>query len=413
MKRIIYILTFVVAIVSCQKELSLEPAISFFSASPKIYEETAVFRLAFANITDSTERIIPVKLSGTAQLGTDFTISSDRFVFGGDNPLDSIVVTTLKLGTERTLSLSVDVPEGYAPGKYLTSEYTLQGKIASFSLAHNYQMMTDSLDIIFHALDNAGQSKNLNSEAEVSLTVNKEKSTAEEGIDFEFADSSRYVIKKGQSQGSLRLRSLNPCPKDGKDKIVLNLSFGEKYASGETTELEISLMDTLWKHLDGPWIADSLVTDSLYMDRYWKDICTGLELLPKYNKNDKFTVNMENPSFSPSFRSEFRYFFRGISGIRKGSKISLDLGENQSAELQTFWLDNTNRYFSGAEKSEDNESLIGMRFFPGKTDSLDLYIIDYVSRTFMPELETEGKYAPEKPVAASPGLFLNLTFTKQ
>ena len=27
-------------------------------------------------------------------------------------------------------------------------------------------------------------------------------------------------------------------------------------------------------------------------------------------------------------------------------------------------------------------------------------------------MEAEGKYAPEKPVAASPGLFLNLTFTK-
>ena len=30
----------------------------------------------------------------------------------------------------------------------------------------------------------------------------------------------------------------------------------------------------------------------------------------------------------------------------------------------------------------------------------------------MPELEAEGKYAPEKPVAASPGLYLNVKFTK-
>lgn len=413
MKRIIYILTLVASIASCQKELPLEPAISFFGASPEIYEETAVFRLAYANITDSTERVFPVRIGGTAQIGTDFIISGDRFVFGGENPVDSIVVTTLQLGTERTLSLSVEVPEGYAAGKYTTSGYTLQDKLASISLAHSYQMMADSLNITFNALDNSGQAKNLNTEAEIFLSVNKEKSTAEEGIDFEFADSSRYVIKKGESQGSLKLRSLNPHPKDGKDKVVLYLSFGEKYAAGEHTEVEISLLDTLWKHIDGTWIADSLITDSLYMDRYWKDICTGFDLLPKYNTNDKFTVKMENTSFSPSFRSEFRYFFRGTSGIRKGKQIALDLGENEQAQLQTFWLDNTNRYFSAAESSEDKESLIGMRFFPDNTDSLDFYVIDYVSRNFMPELESEGKYAPEKPVAASPGLFLNLIFKRQ
>jgi hypothetical protein len=54
-----------------------------------------------------------------------------------------------------------------------------------------------------------------------------------------------------------------------------------------------------------------------------------------------------------------------------------------------------------------------LRFFPDNTDSLDFYVIDYVSKSFMPELETEGKYAPEKPVAASRGLFLNHTFTRQ
>ena len=46
MKRIIYILAFAVALASCQKELYMEPGVSFFSASPEIHEETAVFRLA-------------------------------------------------------------------------------------------------------------------------------------------------------------------------------------------------------------------------------------------------------------------------------------------------------------------------------------------------------------------------------
>ena len=177
--------------------------------------------------------------------------------------------------------------------------------------------------------------------------------------------------------------------------------------------MEISLLDTLWKHLDGSWMADSLVTDLSYMEGYWKDTCTGLDLLPEYNKNDKLTFNLENTRLTTSMRSDFKNYFSSQSDLRKGNSLCLDLGNGTTADLQTFWLDNTNRYFSSEHQSEDKESLIGLRFFPENTDSLDLYIIDYVSKSFMPELESTGQYAPEKPVAASPGLFFNLTFTRQ
>lgn len=413
MKRSIYSIIAVLALLSCQKELPLEPAISFFSASPEISEETAVFRLAYANIQDSTERVFPVTFSGTAEADIDYTASGDRFVFGGENPVDSIVVTTLKLGTGKTLELTVAVPEGYASGKYTTSRYTLQDKLAYFSLAKDYRMMADSLEIIFQVQSKDGKSLNISSDAEVSLAVNEEKSTAREGVDFEFADSSRFIIRKGQNKGGLMIRSLTPHPEDDRDRIVLNLAFGEKYGEGGVTEMEISLIDTLWRHLEGSWDIDTLVTDSLYMDRYWKDICTGMELLPAFNEKDMVTFDMEELRMSPSFRSGFRNFFSGASDIRKGSQLSLELGDGTSAQLQTFMLNKTNRYFSSEQESEDRESLIGLRFFPETTDSLDFYVIDYVSRSFMPELETLGKYAPEKPVAASPGLFFNLTFTRQ
>ena len=413
MKRIIYILAAMAAFASCQKELPLEPAISFFSAAPEIKDETAIFRLAYANITDSTEMVIPVKIGGTAELGTDFIMSGDRFVFGGENPVDSIVVTTLKLGTERTLSLTVDIPAGYTAGKYPTSEYILQDKLAFLSFDIGYQMMTDSLEIVFQTLDKSGKTKALGDDLEVSLSVNQEKTTARDGIDFQFADSSRFIMQAGTSKGSLKLKSINPHPADGQDVVVLDLMFGDKYGDGEITELEISLLDTVWKHLDGAWKAAELVTDSLYMDGYWKDICTGMDKLPKYNEADKITFELGELRVKSSFSSAFRNFFTLQSGIRKGKSLSLDLGDGTNADLQTFWLDDTNRYFIATEKSEDKESLIGMRFFPENTDSLDLYVIDYVSKSFMPELEALGKYAPEKPVAASPGLFFNLTFKRQ
>lgn len=414
MKRTLYALIMIAAaFTACQKELELAPAVSFFNASPEIHEETAIFRLAYANITDSTERVFPVTFGGTAVKGTDYIASGDRFVFGGENPIDSIVVTTLQLGTDRTLDLTVSLPENYSSGKYITSGYTLQDKLAYFSFAKGYQMLCDSLDISFNAMDRSGKAKALGSDTEIYLTINQEKTTAVEGIDFEFSDSSRLTLLKGAKSGSLELKSLNPNPQHGRDKVVLNIGFGDKFSGGEVTEMEISLLDTLWKHLDGAWMADSLVTDLSYMEGYWKDTCTGLDLLPEYNKNDKLTFNLENTRLTTSMRSDFKNYFSSQSDLRKGNSLCLDLGNGTTADLQTFWLDNTNRYFSSEHQSEDKESLIGLRFFPENTDSLDLYIIDYVSKSFMPELESTGQYAPEKPVAASPGLFFNLTFTRQ
>lgn len=412
MKHIIYVLITAAVLASCQKELPLDPAISLFSDKPVIYDETAVFRMAFAHFKDSTEQVFPVRFGGTAVLGEDYRVSGDRFVFGGENPIDSIVVTTLKLGTDKTVSLSIDIPEGYASGKYTISEYTLQDRLAYFSLTKGYRMMCDSLDITFNVLDREGQSKTLGADTEVYLSLNQEKSTAVEGVDFAFADSSDIRIKAGESSASIRIRSLNPHPQDGKDRIVLNLGYGEKYSCGEVSEIEVSLIDTLWRHLDGMWNIDTLVTDSLYMDKYWNSSCSGLEHLPRFNKQDRITIDMNEPSLAPSFKSEIKYFAPKTSGLRKGESITMDLGNGETAQLQTFWMDNTNRFFSSEESSQDKESLIGVRFFPDSTDSLDFYIIDYVSRSFMPELETSGKYAPEKPTAASPGLFLNLTFTK-
>lgn len=413
MKRIIYILLIAATFSACQKELPLDPAVSFFGATPEIQGETAIFRLAYANITDSTETVFPVTFGGTAEAGIDYTASGDRFVFGGENPISSIEVTTLKLGTDKTLSLTVQIPEGYAAGKYTTSEYTLQDKLGYLSFSESYMMMADTIMVGFTAKDRYGRVFPLTSDAEITLSVNKDKSTATEGVDFSFSDSSRFIIREGQSSGSLALNLLNPHPQDGKDKVILNFSLNEKYSSGEVAEIEISLLDTLWKHLEGRWQADSLLTDSLYMDKHWNGVCTGLDLLPKYDERDNITILMSSKTFTPSFRSDFKNYFLGMSSLSKGPAVALDLGDGVNTEIQTFLIDNTNRYFYKDQKSEDKESLIGLRLFPENTDSLDLYVIDYVSKSFMPELEAAGKYAPEKPVAASPGLFLNMSFTRK
>lgn len=398
---------------ACSKDIALDPAVSLFAPQPEIYEETAIFRLASMALEASQEQAFPVTFGGTAEFGTDYTVSGDRFILGGENPVDSIVVTTLRLGTDRTVILTVEVPDGIGSGKYLTSEFTLQDKLAYFSFPASYSMVADSLDIEFNALDRKGKAKVLGKEATVTLSVDTERSTAVEGEDFVFADSSHYVISQGKGAGKLKLKSLRPMAMEGRDKVVLNLGFDEKYGAGAECQIEIDLLDTLWSTLNGEWKIDTLVTDTTYMRQYWNESYTGMDLMPKYNRSDAMEFDLKAGQLKPGLRSGFKNYFLGKSMMRKAGNLSLDLGNGETASLQTFLIDNTNRDFCEETKSEDKESYIGLRIIEGEeADTLDLYVIDHMSKSFLPELVTEGRYAPEKPVAASPGLFLNLTFTK-
>ena len=104
----------------------MPPAVSFFSDKPVMTDTTAIFRLAVAFWSDSTEMSIPVRFEGTADRGTDYTASADAFIIGGKSPMDSIVVNTLIFGTEKTVSLTIDLPAGFESGKYMTSGFTVQ-----------------------------------------------------------------------------------------------------------------------------------------------------------------------------------------------------------------------------------------------------------------------------------------------
>ena len=189
---------------SCQEEVLLKPAASFFTEKPELTDTTAVFRLAVANVKAGDEPVrFPVNFGGTAEKGIDYLVSGDAFVFGGDSPVDSIVVKTLKLGTEKTLSLSVSLPEGFEAGKYTHSEYILHDKFAFVSFAAKHRSMIDSTNVLFSLKDKSGNAKTFNKDIDILMNVDIEKSTALEGVDFIFSDSTWFTIAAGETVGVL------------------------------------------------------------------------------------------------------------------------------------------------------------------------------------------------------------------
>ncbi len=412
MKRYIFMAIFAAALISCSDGLSVAPAISFNSDKPEIGEETAIFRLATAFMSDDTERTIPVTFGGTAERGVDYTASADAFAYGGESPVDSIVITTLKFGTEKTLELTIGLPEGIDGGNFLTSGFTLQDFPAYVTFSRDFGILTDSRSLSFALTDKEGTPKSVSQDVEVSIILDKEKSTAAEGDDFSFADSTHFTIKAGKSSGTLMLTRPEGTPITGKDRIFLRIGHDERYGTGKFSEMEVCLMENSWNDLDGKWDIDSLVTDSLYMSRYWGEGYSGMELYPKKGLFDYLEFDIAESAFKPGIFSRMKNYFLGDTYFKTGPVIEMDFGEGKRGNLQTFLINNTNRYFSEDIMSEDTESYIGLQILKGTPDTLSLYLIDYISKSFLPELEAEGKYAPEKPVAASPGLFINARYTK-
>lgn len=125
-KTFAILLTAAALFCACDQDFVISPAISFFSDKPAVQGDSAIFRVASAYLPEDTQVRIPVTFGGSAVQGVDYKASSDHFMLGGEEPLDSIIIWTLNTGSGKDLSLSLVLPEGYEPGKYMTSQYTLQ-----------------------------------------------------------------------------------------------------------------------------------------------------------------------------------------------------------------------------------------------------------------------------------------------
>lgn len=406
-----YIAAAILGIASCSNGLDLPQGVSFVSSGPVCTgDETAVFSIVTQGFDSDTEVIIPVTFGGTAVKGTDYTVSAEAFVCGGNAPVDSIVVTTLALGCGRTVTMSLDLPDGITAGANTTSGFTLHDKFGYLCFASSDSFLTDTLTFNVAILNSDSTLKTASRDVRIGIEVDKDLSTAIEGTHFTFPDSSHVTIKAGEKAASLRIASTGEAVA-GHDRIVLNLSYEDTYGEGFIPDTRISVLGQEWASLNGEWHIGTLVTDSSYMQDFWQEGCTLYDGLPQFNDSDAMAFDLSICQFIPSFKSSLKDYFIGESYMAKGEELTIDLKDGQQADVQTFLFSNTNRFFSSQEQSEDPVSIVGMRIIKDaetSEDLLDLYILDHESKAFMPELQ----YGSEKPTAAEYGKFLNAVFRK-
>ena len=102
--------------------------------------------------------------------------------------------------------------------------------------------------------------------------------------------------------------------------------------------------------------------------------------LPAYNAKDRLIFTEEG--LTTSLESTLKNFFRENSGISNGGEFTL-YSMSGKIPVQLILLDNVNRYFSAIEQSQDTEAYIGVRFKDGDANKMEMYFIDFDSKSFL------------------------------
>lgn len=412
MKKIMFMICALAAVaVACTSETKEVPAVSFETAIPVTSGEIATFKIAVADYSGTDPVSIPVTFGGTAVKGTDYIVSAEEFVWGGENPVTSIQVTTLVFDESKTVSLTLDIPEGWKAGNYPMSEMNLSAKLGYVSFERSALAITGTSEIVVSIYNGAGQTLKLENDAELPIIV-AESSTAQENTHFTLSTKT-VKIPAGSSSASFTVSIAGDEAVADHDKIVLALDPGAKFSIGNYDEIAITIWGSAWSKLNGTWQIVEVSPEATGM---WGDMVTGMDQIPTVVEGDGFTVDIEEMKFVPNFQSAFCNYFIGESNIAKDMLIT-DFGQGvgNKISLQLVSFDNTNRYFSSAEQSEDKVSLVGIAFEEGETagdEILRMYIVDHTSKSFMPELLDFGMYLPEKPVAVDYGNFISAAFKK-
>lgn len=390
----------------CKKDSATLPSVSFETAVPTTVDGTSVLSISVSDYTGTEAVTVPVKFAGDAVKGTDYTVSAEAFVIGGASPVTSIIVTPVDYTSKKTVKVSLELPEGFAAGKYITSEFALSGPVGVISFSSKRGLLTAAAVISADVLTADGSTLlPLQNGDEIAVSVNTEKSTAVEGTDFKFKnDKKAIVIEPMKSSGSVELEYIGSEAVEGNKTIVLDITLNGKYSGGQYISTTIEVLGSYWNMLGGKWVINELLTDQTFFSSMWGDMCRNYNLLPALTPSDSFEIDLETGVFKPAFDSAFKNYFLGEANMTKGDEVTyhsgLSLGKTT---VQAFILDNVNRYFSETEKSEDKEGYIGARIIDGDNGEklLELHVFDHTSKSFMPELLDNYIYGTEKPVAAA------------
>ena len=412
---------------ACTKEGGVKtPSVSFETALPLTVDGASVLSIKVSDYSGSEAVTVPVTFSGDAEKDKDYTVSAEAFVIGGSEPITSITVTPVVYGSKKSVTASLEVPEGFTAGSYVSCTFPLSDAVARCSFATKKATLGDRVAIEVNLIDNADKPYSVQKATTIAVEVDTEKSTAVEGTDFRFKDGKKAVVFDAMSStGKVEIEYIETEDNAGK-LVVLKLVPDSKFELGQYAEVSVDLIGSYLTKLNGTWVIDKLVTTADFFEEvmYWaeyssrpkEEVYAGF---PEFNKNDSFSFDFETGLFIPAFESTFKNYYIGESTFSLGDEIELHMNNNYPPTIMAskiVILNNVNRYFSDSEFSVDKEGYVAFSFSTDEDGSELLYMmtIDYESHTFLKD-ELPSMYPDPlvKPyLGLYPGTFLIATFKR-
>lgn len=359
---------------------------------------------------------VPVAFSGTAVKGSEYSVSAEQFILGGNNQSLSITVTALDNYDEaKEIVATLGSVADFIPGKNATTKISLgvKGKIMySFSVKSMTMGETGSVQLDLYTATGAKYT----AEQDIVIPIEiAEGSTAVENTNFTFEGAKQLVVAQGKSSGAITLKA--GTLETGKDKVVLKtgLENNKGFVRGQYNEITVTIFGSYFSKLEGTWKMSAegnydptefanLNGSSSDNDKPTFD--ADMAALPAYNAKDRLVFTEEG--LTTSLESTLKNFFRENSGISKGEEIIVREGMGTKVPLQLILLDNVNRYFSATEQSEDTEAYIGINFKDGDSNKMKIYFVDYNSKSFL----VDKIYYDETKPTATYSPFISFTFER-
>lgn len=159
----------------------------------------------------------------------------------------------------------------------------------------------------------------------------------------------------------------------------------------------------------GEWKVKSFEYTPDGIADYWGGMISSFGGWPTFNAEDRITITEDK--MITDLKSELKNYFQPESNLKLIDEYVLPGMVKRS--LTMVELDNVNRYFSATETSEDKVAQLG--FFPNEDDDdcIDVYIIDYNSKSFAcPDFEEWSMYSETKPTATMYGVHIKFTMER-
>lgn len=402
MKKLLLALAMVsVLAISCKKE---NPTISFFTNISVLMADSPLkVDVAVSEAVEGTLSV-PVTVAGSAVKGSDYTLSSESFVFSSGSKTASIeIIPKNNFEEGKEIALSIVPPAGYDAGSILNMIVTVESKEKiSYSFTAEKADLLNAYNMTLELKGmKSGSNFTASSDMEIPVLFD-ETSTAKLGEDFTVeGDATAFKVAAGTNKATLVINAADKNVELGSEKTLVvrvdESRLDSRFYAGNTPSINISVKGIMrYSQLVGTW--EFVEIAELEEWQIWvEDMGDDSSLMPVNNAGYQLSFALEDGVLKlipGNVKGDMGNYFRecevnycepknmAIGGVRLGDYCSEEafLWTSEVVQYTYFGLSKANRAFS-ADTEEIGAGVIAMRF----TDDGNLWIVtkDYDQPPFM------------------------------